>query len=60
MSDEPTSAVGAQPREGEEEGPLLLRKRHVQYFKRVLAVLPSSAASLDTSRYVAMASGRVE
>lgn len=50
MSDEPTSAVGAQPREGEGEGPLLLRKRHVQYFKRVLAVLPSSAASLDTSR----------
>ena len=54
MSDEPASTVAARPQEEleaeEEKEPPLLVKRHVQYFKRILAVMPSSAGTLDTSR----------
>ncbi len=38
------------PEEEEEEEAQLLVKKHTQYFKRTLGVLPSSTESLDTSR----------
>ncbi len=35
---------------GGREGAELLVKRHTQYFKRTLGILPSAVESLDTSR----------
>ena len=33
------------------ETPLLVKK-HIQYFKRILNVLPHAVSSMDTSRYL--------
>ena len=43
MSEDGESSVGETP---------LLVKKHIQYFKRILNVLPHAVSSMDTSRYL--------